>query len=190
MERIYSSCIRVLSEEAAEFFGVAKNEYAPGNELARARRNLEKGKDFEDRCPAPPAAVYTFFVVFTIVLVFIVLRPLVGILMQNLRLATPEPNKVTSGQALRFPDVWSKFDPDATQYISTRCLVQLVSFVEPPLGARGVDADVHPSSLQILLASNIPVREGGVVHFREVFVGLLERVAYTPVPDEHIRTLR
>lgn len=85
------ACIQVLTSEASEHLDTPVGDYAP----APPPRTLEAGKDYLNRCPPPAAVVAIFFVSYTVLLVYIVLRPLIAILMQSMRRVEPSLVNVT-----------------------------------------------------------------------------------------------
>ena len=139
-----------------------------------------------DGCGSPATGVL-FFVSFTLLCTFITLNLFIAIILDNFNTAVANSEAVLPREKLyKFMEVWEKFDPDATEMMSSVLLPQLLMELESPLGVKGKPV-TRGSLLQIIKDMHLPIRSGNTVHFFETFHACASRISGVPIPADEFQ---
>ena len=121
-------------------------------------------------CGSPAAVPY--FISFQLISSFIFLNLIVAVILDNFAtLHNARPELVSSSDLENFSEVWSDYDPDATNFIAVADLPYLLQRLPPPLGLKG-----QPLALarrRCLRLDALPRHEGGLA-FHEVISELVQ----------------
>lgn len=90
---------------------------------------------------------------------------------------------ITEDEIREFTEVWSTFDPDATQLIHASKIQGFLSVLGPPLGL----AETSRAAMRKFVKDlELPLHPGGNVHFKEVLL-ILARRFETEIPDNPLQ---
>ena len=102
---------------------------------------------------------------------FLVLNLFVAVIMDNFEYLTQDESNLGENDLPRFIELWSRYDPKGTGYISHTDLVQLLREEPPPLGfgKKCPEERVYVKMLRL----NIPLRPDGTVQFNAALLAIL-----------------
>ena len=129
------------------------------------------------------AAAIPFFISFQLVGCFIFLNLFVAVILENFTtLHNTDTNLVSSFDLETFNDAWARFDPDATNFIPSPQLAQLLLILPPPLGIKGVTESVaNRMCMRLTLPQHM-----GMVEYSEVINELVNNNYFRSGPKSGI----
>nr|AUY61922.1 sodium channel Nav1-epsilon [Lethenteron camtschaticum] len=111
-----------------------------------------------------------FFVTYIIISFLIVVNMYIAVILENFNVATAESSEPLSEDDFEmFYDIWGKFDPNATQFISFTELPNFIDSLDEPLRVP------KPNQLAVAVM-DLPIVEGDRIHCLEVLFALTKRV--------------
>uniref|UniRef100_UPI00358E9D2A sodium channel protein type 3 subunit alpha-like n=1 Tax=Myxine glutinosa TaxID=7769 RepID=UPI00358E9D2A len=112
----------------------------------------------------------TFFVTYIIISFLVVVNMYIAIILENFNVANEESEDPLSEDDFEmFFEIWSKFDPGATQYIDYTKLPDFIDALDAPLKIS------KPNDLHIAVME-LPMMEGDRIHCLDVLFALTKRV--------------
>lgn len=106
-----------------------------------------------------------------VIVSFLVLNLFVAVIMDNFEYLTQDESHLSENDLPRFLELWSRFDPKGTGYISHTDLVQLLREEPPPLGfGKRCPED---RVLVKMLRLSVPLRPDGTVQFNAALLAIL-----------------
>uniref|UniRef100_A0A8C4NM16 Sodium channel protein n=1 Tax=Eptatretus burgeri TaxID=7764 RepID=A0A8C4NM16_EPTBU len=112
----------------------------------------------------------TFFVTYIIISFLVVVNMYIAIILENFNVANEESEDPLSEDDFEmFFEMWSKFDPGATQYINYAELPDFIDALDAPLKVS------KPNDLHIAVM-DLPMMEGDRIHCLDVLFALTKRV--------------
>ncbi|XP_013910090.1 PREDICTED: sodium channel protein type 5 subunit alpha-like [Thamnophis sirtalis] len=111
-----------------------------------------------------------YFVSYIIISFLIVVNMYIAVIIENLNVATEESTEPLGDDDFEiFYEIWAKFDPKATQFISYSALSNFADALEEPLRIP------KPNSHQ-LLSMDLPIVNGSKIHCLDILFAFTKRV--------------
>uniref|UniRef100_A0A8C6UMF3 Sodium channel protein n=1 Tax=Neogobius melanostomus TaxID=47308 RepID=A0A8C6UMF3_9GOBI len=120
-------------------------------------------------CGNPSVGIF-FFVMYIIISFLIVVNMYIAIILENFSVATEESTDPLSEDDFEtFYEIWEKFDPDASQFISYSKLSDFADALEAPLRVP------KPNTIE-LIAMDMPMVSGDRIHCLDILFAFTKRV--------------
>ncbi|XP_018124490.1 sodium channel protein type 4 subunit alpha isoform X3 [Xenopus laevis] len=117
-----------------------------------------------------PSVGICFFVSYIIISFLIVVNMYIAIILENFSVATEESTEPLSEDDFEmFYEVWEKFDPEATQFISYSVLCNFADTLSEPLRI------AKPNKIK-LIAMDLPMVSGDRIHCLDILFAFTKRV--------------
>ncbi|NXY14327.1 SCN5A protein, partial [Atrichornis clamosus] len=117
-----------------------------------------------------PAIGIIYFVSYIIISFLIVVNMYIAVILENFNVATEESTEPLGEDDFDiFYEVWEKFDPEATQFISVSALSDLADALSEPLRVP------KPNKVE-LTAMDLPVVSGDKIHYLDILFAFTKRV--------------
>ncbi|KAH0627625.1 hypothetical protein JD844_003609 [Phrynosoma platyrhinos] len=112
----------------------------------------------------------SYFVSYIIISFLIVVNMYIAVIIENLNVATEESTEPLGDDDFEiFYEVWARFDPEATQFISYSALSDFANALAEPLR-------VPKPNRQQLLAMDLPMVNGNKIHCLDILFAFTKRV--------------
>ncbi|CAG7822841.1 unnamed protein product [Allacma fusca] len=132
-------------------------------------RNIECGDPDTGECPNFGVAVL-YFVSFLLITHLIVINMYVAIILENFEDASREEEVgIVEDDLEMFYVQWSRYDPQATQFISFDQLSEFLGSLDRPLG-------IPRPNIVAIVAFNLPIARGNKIHCLDVLHSLVKHV--------------
>uniref|UniRef100_A0A6Q2YJG9 Sodium channel protein n=1 Tax=Esox lucius TaxID=8010 RepID=A0A6Q2YJG9_ESOLU len=120
-------------------------------------------------CGNPSVGIF-FFVMYIIVSFLIVVNMYIAIILENFSVATEESaDPLSEDDFETFYEIWEKFDPDASQFITYSKLGDFADYLEHPLRVP------KPNTIE-LIAMDMPMVSGDRIHCLDILFAFTKRV--------------
>ncbi|XP_072307611.1 sodium channel, voltage gated, type VIII, alpha subunit b isoform X1 [Eucyclogobius newberryi] len=120
-------------------------------------------------CGNPSVGIF-FFVMYIIISFLIVVNMYIAIILENFSVATEESaDPLSEDDFETFYEIWEKFDPDASQFISYSKLEDFADALEHPLRVP------KPNTIE-LIAMDMPMVSGDRIHCLDILFAFTKRV--------------
>uniref|UniRef100_A0A3B4AH69 Sodium channel protein n=1 Tax=Periophthalmus magnuspinnatus TaxID=409849 RepID=A0A3B4AH69_9GOBI len=120
-------------------------------------------------CGNPSVGIF-FFVMYIIISFLIVVNMYIAIILENFSVATEESaDPLSEDDFETFYEIWEKFDPDASQFISYAKLEDFADALEHPLRVP------KPNTIE-LIAMDMPMVSGDRIHCLDILFAFTKRV--------------
>ncbi|KAK1795716.1 hypothetical protein P4O66_001204 [Electrophorus voltai] len=127
------------------------------------------GTTVKGDCGNPSMAIF-FFVMYIIVSFLIVVNMYIAIILENFSVATEESaDPLCEDDFESFYEIWEKFDPDASQFITFAKLPDFADTLEHPLR-------VPKPNIIELIAMDLPMVSGDRIHCLDILFAFTKRV--------------
>ncbi|XP_076870748.1 sodium channel, voltage gated, type VIII, alpha subunit b isoform X4 [Brachyhypopomus gauderio] len=127
------------------------------------------GTTVKGDCGNPSVAIF-FFVMYIIVSFLIVVNMYIAIILENFSVATEESaDPLCEDDFESFYEIWEKFDPDASQFITFAKLPDFADTLEHPLR-------VPKPNIIELIAMDLPMVSGDRIHCLDILFAFTKRV--------------
>lgn len=133
-------------------------------------------------CGHPTIAVI-YLVTYIIINFMVIINMYIAVILENLSQASKEDTGISEEDIEMFYVCWSRFDPNATQFIRHDQLSDFVSSLDPPLG---IEKPNEPA----LVAMNIPIATGDRIHCLDILHSLVNLVLGDVEDTEEFRVVR
>ncbi|MEQ2180400.1 Sodium channel protein type 8 subunit alpha [Goodea atripinnis] len=132
--------------------------------------NLENpGTSVKGDCGNPSVGIF-FFVMYIIISFLIVVNMYIAIILENFSVATEESaDPLSEDDFETFYEIWEKFDPTASQFISFAKLPDFADALEHPLRVP------KPNTIE-LIAMDMPMVSGDRIHCLDILFAFTKRV--------------
>ncbi|CAL8339270.1 unnamed protein product [Merluccius merluccius] len=132
--------------------------------------NLENaGTPATGDCGNPSVGIF-FFVMYIIISFLIVVNMYIAIILENFSVATEESaDPLSEDDFETFYEIWEKFDPDASQFITYSKLSDFADALEHPLRVP------KPNTIE-LIAMDMPMVSGDRIHCLDILFAFTKRV--------------
>ncbi|XP_060036392.1 sodium channel protein type 11 subunit alpha [Erinaceus europaeus] len=132
-------------------------------------RPMLKPCQADSKC-SPPAIAIAYFVSYIIISFLIVVNMYIAVILENFNIATEESEEPLGEDDFDiFYEVWEKFDPEATQFISYSALSDFADALPEPLRV------AKPNRFQFLVM-DLPVVSGDRLHCMDILFAFTTRV--------------
>uniref|UniRef100_A0A4W5KJF4 Sodium channel protein n=1 Tax=Hucho hucho TaxID=62062 RepID=A0A4W5KJF4_9TELE len=120
-------------------------------------------------CGNPSVGIF-FFVMYIIVSFLIVVNMYIAIILENFGVATEESaDPLSEDDFTTFYEIWEKFDPDASQFITYGKLGDFADYLEHPLRVP------KPNTIE-LISMDLPMVSGDRIHCLDILFAFTKRV--------------
>ncbi|XP_034387847.1 sodium channel, voltage gated, type VIII, alpha subunit b isoform X4 [Cyclopterus lumpus] len=120
-------------------------------------------------CGNPSVGIF-FFVMYIIISFLIVVNMYIAIILENFSVATEESaDPLSEDDFETFYEIWEKFDPDASQFITYSKLSDFADALEHPLRIP------NPNTIE-LIAMDMPMVSGDRIHCLDILFAFTKRV--------------
>lgn len=120
-------------------------------------------------CGNPSVGIF-FFVMYIIISFLIVVNMYIAIILENFSVATEESaDPLSEDDFETFYEIWEKFDPDASQFITYAKLSDFADALEHPLRVP------KPNTIE-LIAMDMPMVSGDRIHCLDILFAFTKRV--------------
>ncbi|KAM9321608.1 sodium channel protein type 8 subunit alpha [Gastrophryne carolinensis] len=127
------------------------------------------GSPMQGDCGNPSVGIF-FFVSYIIISFLIVVNMYIAIILENFSVATEESaDPLSEDDFETFYEIWEKFDPDATQFITFSKLPDFADALEHPLRVP------KPNTIE-LIAMDLPMVSGDRIHCLDILFAFTKRV--------------
>ncbi|XP_012680292.1 sodium channel, voltage gated, type VIII, alpha subunit b isoform X2 [Clupea harengus] len=127
------------------------------------------GTTYKGNCGNPSVGIF-FFVMYIIVSFLIVVNMYIAIILENFSVATEESaDPLCEDDFSSFYEIWEKFDPDASQFITFAKLPDFADALEHPLRVP------KPNVIE-LIAMDLPMVSGDRIHCLDILFAFTKRV--------------
>uniref|UniRef100_A0AAY4CAI4 Sodium channel protein n=1 Tax=Denticeps clupeoides TaxID=299321 RepID=A0AAY4CAI4_9TELE len=127
------------------------------------------GTTVKGNCGNPSVGIF-FFVMYIIVSFLIVVNMYIAIILENFSVATEESaDPLCEDDFESFYEIWEKFDPDASQFITFAKLPDFADTLEAPLR-------VPKPNIIELIAMDLPMVSGDRIHCLDILFAFTKRV--------------
>lgn len=127
------------------------------------------GTTVKGNCGNPSVGIF-FFVMYIIVSFLIVVNMYIAIILENFSVATEESaDPLCEDDFESFYEIWEKFDPDASQFITFAKLPDFADTLEHPLR-------VPKPNIIELIAMDMPMVSGDRIHCLDILFAFTKRV--------------
>uniref|UniRef100_H2UT88 Sodium channel protein n=1 Tax=Takifugu rubripes TaxID=31033 RepID=H2UT88_TAKRU len=132
--------------------------------------NLENpGTSVKGDCGNPSVGIF-FFVMYIIISFLIVVNMYIAIILENFSVATEESaDPLSEDDFETFYEIWEKFDPSASQFITFTKLSDFADALEHPLRVP------KPNTIE-LIAMDLPMVSGDRIHCLDILFAFTKRV--------------
>ncbi|XP_048110700.1 LOW QUALITY PROTEIN: sodium channel, voltage gated, type VIII, alpha subunit b [Alosa alosa] len=129
----------------------------------------QPGTTVRGNCGNPSVGIF-FFVMYIIVSFLIVVNMYIAIILENFSVATEESaDPLCEDDFESFYEIWEKFDPDASQFITFAKLPDFADTLEHPLR-------VPKPNIIELIAMDLPMVSGDRIHCLDILFAFTKRV--------------
>ncbi|XP_072558424.1 sodium channel protein type 8 subunit alpha-like isoform X1 [Paramormyrops kingsleyae] len=127
------------------------------------------GTTVKGDCGNPSVGIF-FFVMYIIISFLIVVNMYIAIILENFSVATEESaDPLSEDDFETFYEIWEKFDPDASQFITFAKLSDFADALEHPLRVP------KPNTIE-LIAMDMPMVSGDRIHCLDILFAFTKRV--------------
>uniref|UniRef100_A0A8C9W9L8 Sodium channel protein n=1 Tax=Scleropages formosus TaxID=113540 RepID=A0A8C9W9L8_SCLFO len=127
------------------------------------------GTSVKGDCGNPSVGIF-FFVMYIIISFLIVVNMYIAIILENFSVATEESaDPLSEDDFETFYEIWEKFDPDASQFITFAKLSDFADALEHPLRVP------KPNTIE-LIAMDMPMVSGDRIHCLDILFAFTKRV--------------
>ncbi|XP_036388464.1 sodium channel, voltage gated, type VIII, alpha subunit a isoform X1 [Megalops cyprinoides] len=127
------------------------------------------GTTIKGDCGNPSVGIF-FFVMYIIISFLIVVNMYIAIILENFSVATEESaDPLSEDDFETFYEIWEKFDPDASQFITFAKLSDFADTLEHPLRVP------KPNTIE-LIAMDMPMVSGDRIHCLDILFAFTKRV--------------
>ncbi|KAJ8397033.1 hypothetical protein AAFF_G00010870 [Aldrovandia affinis] len=127
------------------------------------------GTSVKGDCGNPSVGIF-FFVMYIIISFLIVVNMYIAIILENFSVATEESaDPLSEDDFETFYEIWEKFDPDASQFITFAKLSDFADTLEHPLRVP------KPNTIE-LIAMDMPMVSGDRIHCLDILFAFTKRV--------------
>ncbi|KAJ8265483.1 hypothetical protein COCON_G00145820 [Conger conger] len=127
------------------------------------------GTTVKGDCGNPSVGIF-FFVMYIIISFLIVVNMYIAIILENFSVATEESaDPLSEDDFETFYEIWEKFDPDASQFITFAKLSDFADTLEHPLRVP------KPNTIE-LIAMDMPMVSGDRIHCLDILFAFTKRV--------------
>ncbi|ODM93576.1 Sodium channel protein 60E [Orchesella cincta] len=145
-------------------------------------RHIKCGLDGEPDCPSR-ALVVAYIVTYLIVSYLIVINMYIAIILENFVEANKEEEVgIVEDDLEMFYVRWSRYDPQATQFINFEQISDFLASLDPPLAL--------PKPNMALVAFNLPIARGNKIHCLDILHALVKHVLGQIDDSEEFRKLQ
>ncbi|CAG7829681.1 unnamed protein product [Allacma fusca] len=182
-ETFLRSCLMLLRIMTAAGWNDVLIAMTPEKPLCGTYRKIKCGRPGEGECANVGLAIL-YMVSYLLISYLIVINMYIAIILENFYEANREEEVgIVEDDLEMFYVRWSRYDPQATQFISFDQLSDFVASLDPPLG-------IPKPNIVAVVAFNLPIARGNKIHCLDILHALVKHVLGHIDDTEEFRKLQ